>query len=280
MIGIHLAHDRPEAVAAAAEFVSLAVAAGLPVAACDPNGAVALELPEFDGPLSSVVAVGGDGTVLQGASYAHDHGAPVVGINVGRVGFLAEVEPDMLDALVELLVAEEPPVAPRMSIAAQVAGTASIGLNDVVVQKTEGQYMIGVDVLVDGERFLTYRADGVVLSTPTGSSAYNLSAGGPLVDPRLAAFVITPVAPYSLFRSSVALEPSVTIRCTVIHERPASVAVDGRELAVLAPGESFEISRGPDVPFIDVTGRSYPQTLKRKLRLHEGLDGVLGEHRP
>lgn len=276
MIGIHVAQDRDDAVEVAEAFVADARAAGLDVVACARDTAEVLDLRVVDAPLDAVVAVGGDGTVLEGVIHALDRGAPLVGINVGRVGFLAEVEPDAMGALVEVLCGDALPTVPRMTVSAELGGRRAVGLNDVVVQKTDGQRMVGVDILVDDERFLTYRADGIVFSTPTGSSAYTLSAGGPLVDPRVDALVVTPVAPYSLFRSSVALDPDVAIRCTVIHDRPAAVAVDGRDLGIAEPGTSVEIARGPDVPFVDVARRSYPETLKRKLRLHEGLDGVLG----
>jgi NAD+ kinase len=276
MIGIHAAADREGAVSTARRLVELADAAGIATSATGPETAAAVGVPVVGGPLRAVVAVGGDGTVLEGAVHALERRAPLVGINVGRVGFLAEVEPDDLGLLIDVLADDELPTTPRMGIRARLGGIEATGLNDVVVQKTDGQHMVGVDVGVDGERFLTYRADGVVVSTPTGSSAYTLSAGGPLIDTRVGAFVVTPVAPYSLFRSSVVLDPGVTITCTVIHDRPASVAVDGRELGIAMPGDAVEITRGPEIPFVDIAGRSYPETLKRKLRLHEGLDGVLG----
>lgn len=279
MIGIHVAADRAEAVTTARRLVAMAHAAGIGASATTPETAAAVGVPVAAGPLRAVVAVGGDGTVLEGAVHALDRAAPLVGINVGRVGFLAEVEPDGLERLIDVLSADDVPTTPRMGIRARLGGVEAVGLNDVVVQKTEGQHMVGVDVAVDGERFLTYRADGVIVSTPTGSSAYTLSAGGPLVDTRVGAFVVTPVAPYSLFRSSVVLDPGVVIHCTVIHERSASVAVDGRELGVAEPGDAVEVTMGPDIPFVEVAGRSYPETLKRKLRLHEGLDGVLGTDR-
>lgn len=279
MIALHVAADRPEAVGIARDVVRLAAASGIAATAATAATAAALGLSSIDGRVRAVVAVGGDGTVLEGAVHALDRDAAIVGVNVGRVGFLAEVEPDELDRLVEVLSGDSLPTVPRMGIRARLGDRSAVGLNDVVIQKTEGQHMVGVDVAVDGERFLTYRADGILVATPTGSSAYTLSAGGPLIDPRVEGFVVTPVAPYSLFRSSVVLDPGVVIETTVIHERPASVAVDGRELGVAQPGDAVEITRGPDVPFVDVAGRSYPETLKRKLRLHEGLDGVLGDHR-
>ena len=114
---------------------------------------------------------------------------------------------------------------------------------------------------------------GVWLST--GSSAYNLSAGGPLIDTRLSAMAITPVAPYSLFRAAVVIAPESVLVCGVMPSRTAGLSVDGRRVGELAPGEAVTITRGPDIRMIDFSSRSYPETLKKKLRLHEGLEGVL-----
>jgi NAD+ kinase len=134
---------------------------------------------------------------------------------------------------------------------------------------------VSLEVYVDGERFLTYRADGLVFATPTGSTAYNLSAGGPIVDPRVDALLVTPVAPYSQFRRALALPPSVLLKCKITHDRPAGVNVDGRDLGIVQPGQVVRIRAGESrVRFVDIGKRSYTQTVKEKLRLYEGLDGA------
>lgn len=279
MIALHVARERDHAIAVAHDLIDRARSAGLAVVGCDAtdtNGLGLVPLDPGDTP-RAVVAVGGDGTVLEGISYALATGASLAGVNVGRVGFLAETEPEHLDELVAALLEPEPVTFARMGIRATLDGVVSIGLNDVVIQKSQGGQMVAVDIDVDDVRFLTYRADGVIVSTPTGSSAYTLSAGGPLVDPRVDALVVTPIAPYSLFRASVALHPDAVLRCTIIHDRPAAVSIDGRDLGIAEPGTTVVIERGPSVPFLDVSHRSYPEALKAKLRLHEGLDGVLGE---
>ncbi len=276
MIGIHVAADRPAALMAARSFVHQMESAGEAVAACTAVGAEALQVAAAHGPLRVVVAVGGDGTVLQAAAFATASHADIVGINVGRVGFLAEVETSDIDRLVALLASGEHQVKERMTIRATANGEEQIGLNDVVIEKVASQQMISVDIAVDGERFLTYRADGVIVATPTGSSAYNLSAGGPLVDPRIAAMIITPVAPYSLFSASVVLDPAATLVASIQHDRPAGCSVDGRAMLTLAPGDSVRMQRGPILRLLDVSGRSYPETLRSKLRLQDGLTGIKG----
>lgn len=275
MIAIHLAAERPAATEAALALMASLRARDVPVSAC--TGADAAELGiEAGADPSVVVAVGGDGTMLEAARFATAADADIVGINVGRVGFLAEVEVGEVDALAEVLTRGGYGIKERMTLAATHDGTTQVGLNDVVVEKNASQQMISVEVDVDGERFLTYRADGVIVATPTGSSAYNLSAGGPLIDPRIAAMVITPVAAYSLFSAPVVLHPGVELDIRIVHDRPAGCSVDGRASIVLEPGETVRVTQGPALRLIDVSGRSYPETLRSKLRLPEGISGIKG----
>lgn len=276
MIAVHLAEDRPAAAAAAMEFVEAVQRGGGEVTGCTQADCEVLGLEAQDAAPKVVVAVGGDGTMLQAATFATAADADIVGINVGRVGFLAEVERGEVATLASLLLKGGYPTKERMTLAATIDGETHVGLNDVVVEKVASQQMISVEIDVDGERFLTYRADGMIISTPTGSSAYNLSAGGPLVDPRLAAIVITPVAAYSLFSSPVVLHPGVRLDVRIVHDRPAGCAVDGRASAVLEPGDHVRVTSGPVLRLVDVTGRSYPETLRSKLRLPEGISGIQG----
>jgi NAD+ kinase len=222
-----------------------------------------------------VIAVGGDGTVLEAAQEALRHGAPILGVNVGRVGFLADAEPADIDLVLDLVRGGTWTESARMTVAASIdGGPRHWGLNDVVIEKTRSQQLVSLEVHIEGERFLTYRADGIVFSAPTGSTAYNLSAGGPIVDSSLEALIVTPVAPYSRFSSSLVLPPTARIECVVTHDRPAGVTVDGRDLGVLEPGQRVSIHRGEhSVRFIDLNKHSYTQTVKSKLRLYEGLDG-------
>ncbi len=275
MIAVHLAEDRPVALAAAASFVQECAAVGLEVGGCDERDSDRLEVPLATKTLDVVVAVGGDGTVLRAAVHALRADAALVGINMGRVGFLAEVERDDIARLAALLASGTYSTKRRMSLAASLGGQTSVGLNDVVIEKINSQHMVNIDIAVDGDSFLTYRCDAVIVGSPTGSSAYTLSAGGPLIDTQLEAMVITPVAPYSLFRAAVVIGPESEVVCAVRQSRSAGVNVDGMRIGVLAPGEQVVITRGPDIQMVDFSFRSYAETLKKKLRLHEGLEGVL-----
>lgn len=250
------------------------------VAAADANGLDSIVIDEQSdeplGPCDVVVAIGGDGTVLAASRHAIADDAVVIGINTGRVGFLADAEPHEAEQIVSLIAGGEWNETSRMTVGAAIDdGPFHIGLNDVVIEKVVSQRLVSLEVFVDGERFLTYRADGLVFATPTGSTAYNLSAGGPIVDPRVDTVLVTPVAPYSQFRRTLALPPSVELDCKITHDRPAGVNVDSRDLGVVQPGQVVRIRAGQSrVRFIDIGKRSYMQTVKQKLRLYEGLDGA------
>lgn len=216
-----------------------------------------------------VAAVGGDGTVLRAVQHALPIDVPVFGVNLGRIGFLADVEPGDVDAMVDQLEAGTWIEVERMAIQASIDGVGSrVGVNDVVVEKVMSQRLVSIDVAVDGEPFLTYHADGLVFSTPVGSTAYNLSAGGPLVHPEVESITLTPVAHHSLFSSAIVLPAGTELRCTVAREWPVGVNVDGHELGNAAEGEEILIRRAArNVRFIDYSRRSYPRLVTEKLKL-------------
>jgi NAD+ kinase len=155
-----------------------------------------------------------------------------------------------------------------MTVAASLGRRSMTGLNDVVVEKIHSQRLVFLTVTIDGEEFLTYRADGLVTATPTGSTAYSFSAGGPLVDPELRALLFTPVAAHSLFNRTVVLPETSTISITVTSDRPVRVSVDGVEFGYLGEKDSVAITRGErDVRFLTVDDPSFPTTVKAKFRL-------------
>ena len=199
----------------------------------------------------AIIAVGGDGTVLRAAKRALERDLPLLGVNVGRKGFLADVEPSGLDTALDRLANGDYRISERMTIRAQIdRGAFDMGLN---------------------------HADGLVFATPTGSTAYNLSAGGPLVDPEVAALILTPVAPHSLFSKSLVLHPDVHIRCTVVADRPVAVTVDGRKLGVVRADGGVDIERGAGrIRFLDTSGRSFPARVKEKFHLDEDRRFVEG----
>lgn len=268
-IGLVVRPDNDDAARVAASVIAAASERGMGTQSVTEHPAYDLD------PCGVVIAVGGDGTVLEAAQQAFLHGAPLLGVNVGRVGFLADAEPADIGLVMDLLASKTWTESSRMTVAARIDdGPEEWGLNDVVIEKTRSQQLVSLEVHIEKERFLTYRADGLVFAAPTGSTAYNLSAGGPIVDSSLDALIVTPVAPYSRFSSSLVLPPTSRIDCVVTHDRPAGVTVDGRDLGVVEPGQRVTIYRSESrVRFIDLNKHSYSQTVKSKLRLYEGLDG-------
>ncbi len=230
-----------------------------------------VEAMHLDGswPFDVVAAIGGDGTVLRAVQHALSNDVPLFGVNLGRIGFLADVEPDQVGHVVDQLAAGTWTEVERMALEASIPGVGSlVGVNDVVVEKVLNQRLVSIDVAIDGDPFLTYHADGLVFSTPLGSTAYNLSAGGPLVHPDVESIILTPVANHSLFSSAIVLPADVELRCTVAREWPVGVNVDGHELGSAAEGEQIIIRRAErKVRFIDFSRRSYPRLLTEKLKL-------------
>jgi NAD+ kinase len=215
-----------------------------------------------------VIAVGGDGTVLAAAQRALAHDVPVLGFNLGTMGFLAEAEPEDLEWVLDRLLSGDYEVAERMTIKATVAGETATGVNDVVVEKVDSQRLIHLDVSVDGERFVTYRADGLIAATPTGSTAYSFSARGPLVDPELNAMILTPVAAHSLFDRTLVLPADSRLSIVVQRDRPVKVTVDKLDMGHLTAGLTVEIEQGErPVRFVSFGRRSFPRLVTDKFGL-------------
>ena len=256
--------DRPAATGVAERLADLAGRHGMQVVAVPEHGAA---------PGDVVVAIGGDGTVLRAARVALLADLPLLGVNVGRKGFLADIEPAGLEEAVVALRTGSWQESPRMTIEAVVNDRDPVtGINDVVIEKVLSQRLISIEVAIDGERFLNYHADGLILATPTGSTAYNLSAGGPLVAPAIEALVLSPVAPHSLFSKSLVLHPDTEIRCTVVQDRSAGVSVDGYDLGTVGPGDAITVRRGRHtIRFVEISGRSFPARVKEKFHLNEDL---------
>ncbi len=205
------------------------------------------------------VSLGGDGTFLRLVPLAYRAGVPVLGVNFGRLGYLLEVEPSALFETMERALSGTAPVEDRLVLAATVSGGLTpaagddrslegdgvvcaagerwwVALNEMVVEKTVPGHMVALATAVDGEEFLSYKADGVVVASPTGSTAYNLSAGGPVLAPDLPAMVMTPVAPHLAIDRSLVLRADQEASVRVLPPRPAVLVVDGRESGRLAPG--------------------------------------------
>lgn len=192
--------------------------------------------------LDLVVSLGGDGTILRAADLAVADRVPVLGVNLGRLGYLTEVEPSGVRVALKRFLAGSYHVEERMRLDAAVvrvdgAPSTTSALNEVVVEKSEPGHTVRLDVELDGRPFTSWVADGLILSTPTGSTVYSFSVRGPIVDPEHRAIVMAPVAPHMLFDRSMVLRPDGEVRVTVAGERSAGLSVDGRSEPTLRPGD-------------------------------------------
>ena len=221
-----------------------------------------------------LVSLGGDGTLLRAVDSALDASIPVLGVNLGLLGYLTEVEPAGLEDALERFLAGRYEVEERMTLAVTVRypdGTVvdeRSALNEATVEKTVPGHTVRIAASIDGHPFVTYAADGLLTSTPTGSTAYNLSARGPLLSPRLRALILTPVSPHMLFYRPLVLDPAQRVHLEVLGPRPAVLVVDGLTVATLEPGATVDYREG-DRPARLVTfgSRDFHAILRAKFQL-------------
>jgi len=199
-----------------------------------------------------VIVLGGDGSLLRAAELSRPAGVPLIGVNLGHVGFLAEAEPDGLADLVERVVARDYAVEERMTIDVTVrrngTGVASTwALNEATVEKAARERVIEVIIEIDGRPLSRWGGDGVVCSTPTGSTAYAFSAGGPVVWPEVEALLMVPISAHALFAPPMVVSPQSVLAVELIVASETSGAVlwcDGRRKVDLPPGARVEVRRG------------------------------------
>lgn len=215
-----------------------------------------------------ILSLGGDGTLLRSAKIAVEYGKPVLGINVGRVGFLTETELASAEEAFRRLAEGDYTIRERMLLQAEIGGRRELALNDVVVSRGDYSHTIDLDVSADGESLGRYIADGFIVSSPTGSTGYSLSAGGPIVVPGLECAILTPVCAHSLQSKSVVVSPetAVTIRLHDACRYKALVSCDGREPFPLESGQDVVISRAPEkVRFIRFRSLPFFKLVQQKL---------------
>lgn len=238
------------------------------IAATDFTGEADLSQVDAD----YAVVLGGDGSILRAAHQMGERQLPVVAVNLGRLGFLADLSPKELPGVLDLLADGKLEVVEHLMFWCTVfrGGTAikrRLGLNEVAVQTGPPFAILDVDLYVDSELVTTYSGDGLIVSTPVGSTAHSLSAGGPILRKDLQAFVICPISPHTLTNRPVVDSAERTYELMI--SRPtdgSSVVVDGRVLAAIEPGDRVRIERAdPRFRLVKAPGHNYYRTLREKL---------------
>lgn len=209
------------------------------------DGVQCVDASKFGADLDLAISLGGDGTMLRTVALLHGADVDILGVNFGDLGFLTVIEPQELDESVQRVLAGRNDIEKRMLVAGTLRSDTMHALNDIVVERAPGQTTVRIGVTIDGKRFTSYPADGLIVSTPTGSTAYALSARGPIVFPTHEALQITPVSPHMLFDRSLVLGPESIVELTIEGHRSAVVSVDGNTMATMEPGETITCSRSP-----------------------------------
>jgi NAD+ kinase len=246
--------------------------------------ALGLESLADDQPAMSadlVLSLGGDGTMLRAVQMLNGAPVPIIGVNVGLLGYLAEVEPAGMIGAIERFVAGDDGGEPSFRIDERMMidivllradHTTSTwrALNEGVLEKEEPGHTIRMLVRIDGEPFTSYAADGLIASTPTGSTAYSLSARGPVVSPRHRALLLTPVSPHMLFDRTLVLDPEEAVEVELTGHRGAVLSVDGRRTASVAQGETVSFTTSAATArFVRFGERRFHQILKSKFGLSD-----------
>jgi NAD+ kinase len=223
-----------------------------------------------------LVVLGGDGTLLAAARVAVDWNTLILPVNLGGLGFLTSVTLDELYPLLEQVLAGEQQTSARMMLLAEVVRDAEVieryrALNDVVLNKAALARMIDFDLRVDGSFVCSSRADGIILATPTGSTAYSLAAGGPILDPLLDAFIVTPICPHTLTNRPLVLPDTVRIEVNFVSgEEPVYLTVDGQVGVELKQRDIIRVTKAAKkLRLIRAPHKTYFEVLRSKLRWGE-----------
>ena len=281
-VGLVTHHDRPLANDLAREVAAWLQSEGheVRVPASDARlvGVPGVADDRFAEGLDFAVSIGGDGTMLRTVSLVAPAGVPVLGINRGHLGYLTVVEADLWKTALTQILAGDFGTDERMTLDVTLAGPDGAGalpriaLNDAVVEKSEAGHTVRVAVAISGQHAISYAADGLIVATPTGSTAYSLSAGGPIVSPNLSALVVTPVAAHSLFGRPLVVGPDEVVR-VVVEAGEAVLGADGAHCARLSVGDVVECRRSSTMARLITLGdRDFWGVVTAKFGLDPGSD--------
>ena len=217
-----------------------------------------------------VVSLGGDGTTLRAMRLVSGYAAPVLGVNLGRLGFLAEVDVDQLSEALSSIDQHRFTIEARSGVEAQYLRGAAAAFNDIALVRVPGRGgSAAVELWVEGHPFVRYAADAVVVATPTGSTAYNFSAGGPIVSPNAQGLLVTPVAPHSAFNRALFLSSGENLALEILPtSSELAIEADGRVIGYVGPGDTVDLRLLPNAAHVvRLGGTTFYQRAQRKLRL-------------
>ncbi len=224
--------------------------------------------------LDVLLVLGGDGTLLNAARKVAEHGVPILGVNLGHLGFLTELEADRLEDALDALIRKEYKLEERMLIACNVIRNGQIvasyqALNDIVITRGTFARIINLRTFVDDQPVVDYQADGIIIATPTGSTAYSLSAGGPIVEPRLDCIIITPICPHTLASRAVVVHHKSLVNVLVqANHRDVMLTIDGQVGFSLQSYDCLEIVKAREsAKFVKLQGRDFFAILNSRMKI-------------
>lgn len=281
-VGIVLHADRPEAAATGRWLGETLAARGVETYALEAEAArigspAVIATPELPPDLDLVFVLGGDGTLLRAASVVGPGSTPLLGVNFGHLGFLSELERAELEAGLARLIDDGFAVEERMILEARIDEGGSPmtvrALNDVIVEKVAVGRSIRLSVAIAGESLVAWAADGIIIATSTGSTAYSFSAGGPVVSPRLDCMVVTPVAPHGLFDRSMIVPPDEEVLVRIGGDQAAALSADGGPAVPLASGAEVRVRPGESrIRLAKLEPAPFWRLVRAKLHLGPGED--------
>ena len=245
-------------------------------ASCFDPGVPVFEREALAARADLLIVLGGDGTLLSATRALKGRKVPILAVNLGGLGFLTSVTREELYPVLETVLAGTHKISDRMMLIARTVRDGKgveqqVALNDAVINKAALARMLDFDVYVDGAQVGRYRADGLIVATPTGSTAYSLAAGGPIVHPHLDAFVITPICPHMLTNRPLVIPDTSCVEVDIAAaEEPVYLTLDGQIGFQLQSRDRVKIERSPDrVTFVQSPGKTYFEVLRSKLRWGE-----------
>jgi NAD+ kinase len=283
VVGLVIHHDRDSAAELASATTGWLIDRGHCVRIPEADAAVVgldaygVEVDRFADGLDVAVSLGGDGTMLRTVEMVAAHEIPLIGVNLGQLGYLTEVDPDQLRESLDQYLAGSYTIEERMLLSVRIEAPAggitvshALALNEAVLEKTLSGHTVRLDVAINGHFFTPYATDGLIVATPTGSTAYSFSARGPIVAPTHRALMLTPVSPHMLFDRTLVLDADTELSITVDGHRPAALTVDGRHLGELALGDRVVCTTSSYVARLVVFApRDFHQILKAKFGLSD-----------